>query len=429
MNFISTRDKNVKVSLSEAMQSGLAPDGGLFVPERFPKVDWQNFDENISYAGFAANILREFFKGDELEDSLDKICQNAFTFPVPVKRLDENTSILELFHGPTLSFKDFGARFLANCLGFINSDKPFTILVATSGDTGSAVAAAFHGKSRTRVIVMFPKDKISERQEKQITCWGDNIQAVEVEGVFDDCQALVKEAFKTSWWMDKTKLNTSNSINIGRLLPQSVYYAYTSWRNYLKTGKKANYIIPSGNIGNITAAFWAKQMGFPIDEISMSLNANDTVIDYLKTGEFNPRASVETLANAMDVGNPSNFERLLYLSGNYENFKNNVKATCVSDPEIKNEIEQVYNQYNEVICPHTATGFVARKQSDSSKDYIIVATAHPAKFESVIEPVLGIEVAPTEALQQLLDKEQHKVAINKSMDELCKVYLKAFDKM
>lgn len=427
MNFISTRDKNIKVSLSEAMQSGLAPDGGLFVPERFPTVDWQNFDENISYAEFAANTLREFFEGDELETSLDKICQNAFTFDVPVKKLDKNTSVLELFHGPTLSFKDFGARFLANCLSSISSDKPFTILVATSGDTGSAVAAAFHGKSNIRVVVMFPKDKISKRQEKQITCWGDNIQAVEVEGVFDDCQALVKEAFKTSWWTDKTKLNTSNSINIGRLLPQSTYYAYTSWQYYLQTGKKANYIVPSGNIGNITAAFWAKQMGFPIDEISMSLNANDTVIDYLKTGEFNPRSSVETLANAMDVGNPSNFERLLYLLGDYKNFKNNVKATCVSDAEIKDEIKQVYNQYNEIVCPHTATGFVARKQRDSNKDYIIVATAHPAKFESVIEPILDIEVAPTEALQKLLDKEQHKVAIDKSMNELCEVYSKSFN--
>lgn len=427
MNFISTRDKDIKVSLSEAMQSGLAPDGGLFVPERFPTVDWQNFYKHISYAKFAANTLREFFEGDELESSLDKICKNAFTFAVPVKRLDDNTSVLELFHGPTLSFKDFGARFLANCLSSIDSDKPFTILVATSGDTGSAVAAAFHGKSNIRVVVMFPKDKISKRQEKQITCWGDNIQAVEVEGVFDDCQSLVKEAFKTSWWTDKTKLNTSNSINIGRLLPQSTYYAYTSWQYYLKTGKKANYIVPSGNIGNITAAFWAKQMGFPIDEISMSLNANDTVTDYLKTGEFNPRASIETLANAMDVGNPSNFERLLYLLGNYENFKNNVKARCVSDTEIKDEIKQVYKQYNEVVCPHTATGFVSRKQSDSNKDYIIVATAHPAKFESVIEPVLDIEVAPTEALQQLLDKEQHKVSIDKSMNDLCEVYSKAFN--
>lgn len=427
MNFISTRDKNIKVSLSEAMQSGLAPDGGLFVPERFPKVDWQNFAKDITYAEFAANTLREFFKGDQLEASLDKICNNAFTFDVPVKRLDKTTSVLELFHGPTLSFKDFGARFLANCLSSIDSEKPFTILVATSGDTGSAVAAAFHGKGNIRVIVMFPKGKISKRQEKQITCWGDNIQAVEVEGVFDDCQSLVKEAFKTPWWTERTKLNTSNSINIGRLLPQSTYYAYTSWQHYLQTGEKANYIVPSGNIGNITAAFWAKQMGFPIGEISMSLNANDTVIDYLNTGEFNPRASVETLANAMDVGNPSNFERLLYLLGNYENFKANVKAICVSDFEIIEEIKQVYRQYNEVVCPHTATGFVAKNQLDANKDYIIVATAHPAKFESVIEPVLDIQVPATPALQKLLDKEQHKVAINKSMDELCEVYTRAFE--
>lgn len=422
MNFISTRSNNIKVSLSEAMQSGLAPDGGLFVPERFPTVDWKSFEKGMSYPEFAASMLKEFFEGDELEPFLHKICQNAFTFPVPVKRLDKNTSILELFHGPTLSFKDFGARFLANCLSFIESDKPFTILVATSGDTGSAVAAAFYGKRNIRVVVMFPRGKISKRQEKQITCWGDNIQAVEVEGVFDDCQALVKEAFRTPWWTERTKLNTSNSINIGRLLPQSTYYAYTSWQYYLETGKKANYIVPSGNVGNITAAFWAKEMGFPIGEISMSLNANDTIIDYLDTGRFSPRASIETLANAMDVGNPSNFERLLYLLGDYENFRKNVKAICVSDFEIIEEIKQVYDQYGEIICPHTATGFVSRSQYDSDKDYIVVSTAHPAKFESVIEPILNINVPPTEALQELLDREQHKVTITKSMDELCEVY-------
>ncbi|GAB4226368.1 MAG: threonine synthase [Francisella sp.] len=427
MKFISTRDSNIKFSLSETMQRGLAPDGGLFVPERFPLVDWQSFPQDISYADFAANMLRDFFEKDNLKDYLDNICHNAFTFNVPVKRLDENTSILELFHGPTLSFKDFGARFLANCLSCIDSDKPFTILVATSGDTGSAVASAFYGKSNIRVVVMFPKDKISKRQERQITCWSDNVLAVEVNGVFDDCQSLVKEAFKTSWWLERTKLNTSNSINIGRLLPQSTYYAYTSWQYYLQTGKKANYIVPSGNVGNITAAFWAKQMGFPIDEISMSLNANDTIAEYLATGKFNPKASVKTLANAMDVGNPSNFERLIYLLGSYDNFKANVKAICVSDAEITQEIQRVYNKYNEVICPHTATGFVVKNKLNSNKDYIIVATAHPAKFENVIEPILNISVPPTLALQKLLDKQQYKVTINNSMQELCEIYAKYFE--
>jgi threonine synthase len=422
MNFISTRDKNIKVSLSEAIQTGLSPDGGLFVPEKFHKVDWENIDKNISYPEFATNMLKEFFKGDELEPHLLQICENAFTFDIPIKRLNDNTSVLELFHGPTLSFKDFGARFLANSLSFIKSDKPFTILVATSGDTGSAVASAFYGKQNIKVVVMFPKNKVSKRQEKQITCWGDNIHAVEVEGVFDDCQALVKKAFTMDWWSEKTKLNTSNSINVGRLLPQSTYYAYTSWQYFLQTGKKANYIVPSGNVGNITAAFWAKKLGFPIGEISMSLNSNDTINEYIKTADFTPKSSVETLANAMDVGHPSNFERLVNLFGSHENFVKNVKAFCVDDTEITNQIKKVHNDYGYTICPHTATTFYAREQLDQNKDYILVSTADPAKFESVIEPILNIEVPPTKALQELLDKNHKKVSINNSMQELCDVY-------
>ena len=423
MNFISTRNNSIKASLSEALQNGLAPDGGLFVPEKFPKVNWQNFDKDIKYSEFATNTLKDFFAGDELESHLAQICNNAFNFPTPVKRIDKTTSVLELFHGPTLSFKDFGARFLANCLSFIKTDKPLTILVATSGDTGSAVASAFHKKENIQVLVMFPKEKISERQEKQITCWGDNIQAVEVKGTFDDCQALVKEAFKTSWWTSRTRLNTSNSINIGRLLPQSTYYAYTSWQYFLETGKKANYIIPAGNVGNTTAAFWAKEMGFPIDEISISLNANDTITEYISTGEFKPKASVKTLANAMDVGNPSNFERLLNLLGSYGNFKENVKAVCVSDAKITDEIKHIHDKYNEIICPHTATAFNAKNYYDIDKDYIIVATAHPSKFESVIEPILNINIPPTPALQELLDRKQHKVTIKANMQDLCNVFL------
>lgn len=422
MNFISTRDKSIKVSLSEAIQTGLSPDGGLFVPEKFHKVDWKNIDKNISYPKFATNMLKEFFKGDELEPHLQQICENAFTFDIPIKRLNDNTSVLELFHVPTLSFKDFGARFLANSLSFVKSDKPFTILVATSGDTGSAVASAFYGKKNIKVVVMFPKDKVSKRQEKQITCWGDNIQAVEVEGVFDDCQALVKEAFTMDWWSAKTKLNTSNSINIGRLLPQSTYYAYTSWQYFLQTGKKANYIVPSGNVGNITAAFWAKELGFPIGEISMSLNSNDTINEYIKTSEFTPKSSVQTLANAMDVGHPSNFERLVNLLGGHENFVKNVKAFCADDDQIINQTKKIYNEYNYIICPHTATTFYARENLDQNKDYILVSTADPAKFESVIEPILGIEVPPTKALQELLDKQHQKVTISNSMQELCDVY-------
>lgn len=422
MQYHSTRNPNYTVSLSKAMQAGLANDGGLFVPSHFPTIAWQSFDTQMRYSQFATKMLTPFFEGDELAPYLGQICRDSFSFAVPVVQLDQTQSVLELFHGPTLSFKDFGARFLANSLSHIKNDKPFTILVATSGDTGSAVAAAFHGKANIRVVVMFPEGKISQRQERQITCWGDNVQAVAVRGMFDDCQALVKQAFTTPWWSERTTLNTSNSINIGRLLPQSTYYAYTAWQHFLKTGKKANFIVPSGNIGNITAAFWAKKMGFPIDEIVMSQNANDTIREYLANGEYRAKASKETLANAMDVGNPSNFERLKHLMGDYDNFKATIRTFCTSDDEIRNQIKRVDQCYAMTICPHTATGFYARQQLPQDRHYFIVATAHPAKFESVIEPILGYEIPATEALQALLDRPQHKVLINADMHELCDVY-------
>lgn len=427
MKYISTRGKQVSVNLSFAMKTGLAGDGGLYIPEHFPVIDWKSLPEDMLYPDFAEFMLTPFFKGDELEHKLKQICQNAFSFPVPVKQLDEHNSILELFHGPTLSFKDFGARFLANSLSQVKTDKVITIIVATSGDTGSAVAAAFHNQPNIRVVVMFPEGKISKRQEKQITCWGDNVLAVSVEGVFDDCQKLVKEAFTKSWWTDRTHLNTSNSINIGRLLPQATYYAYTSWQHYLKHNEVANYIVPTGNIGNVCAAFWAKQIGFPIGEIVLSQNANNTVGEYLAKGKYTPKNSIETLANAMDVGKPSNIERLFNLFPEFKDFKENIQAITVSDAQISETIKVVYDKYNEEICPHTATAFFARQQLDKDKKYICVATAHPAKFESVIEPILGKEIPPTEQLKALLDKAQSKVEIQANMDELCKAYSQYFN--
>ncbi|MFT6835742.1 MAG: threonine synthase [Francisellaceae bacterium] len=422
MKYISTRDKNCSVSLSYAMKTGLAADGGLYIPEEFPVIDWQNISKDTAYANFAQMVLAPFFKGDVLESKIKTICDNAFDFNVPVKKLDENNFLLELFHGPTLSFKDFGARFLANSLSLVESDQVITIIVATSGDTGSAVAAAFHKQPNIRVVVMFPKGKISKRQEKQITCWGDNVLAVSVEGVFDDCQAIVKEAFTNSWWSDRTHLNTSNSINVGRLLPQITYYAYTSWQHYLEYGDKANYIVPTGNIGNVSAAFWAKKIGFPINEIVLSQNANNTIGAYLASGEYSPKNSIETLANAMDVGKPSNLERLFNLFPEFKDFKHHIKAITVSDEQITQTIKEVYQKFDEEICPHTATAFFARKQLDSNKKYILVSTAHPAKFESVIEPILDKKIPATKALQELLDRKQVKVEISADMDELCSAY-------
>ena len=411
MFFYSTRDKNNQKTVSQAILQGLAEDGGLFVPEYFPQIDISSLDSSLTYPEFAAKILADYFKGDQLESQLPEICKNAFNFPLPVKKLNSNTHIMELFHGPTLSFKDFGARFLAECMSRLSKERKTTIIVATSGDTGSAVAGAFYQKPNIEVVVMFPKGQISKRQEQQITCWGENILSVAVNGTFDDCQKIVKQSFSDRWFTDRAHLSSANSINIARLLPQLTYNAYTSWQFFLKHGEKAGYIIPTGNVGNSTAAFWAKAMGFPIREIALATNANRVISDYIENGKFEPRQSVATIANAMDVGNPSNFERLSYLYNTLDLFKANVKAFSVSDEEIRSIVTEVNQQFDYVVCPHTATGYFARKKLDD-KQWIIAATADPCKFETILEPIVNkiLPIAPQ--LQELLNKPAKLVEVD-----------------
>ena len=411
MFFYSTRDKNNQKTVSQAILQGLAEDGGLFVPEYFPQIDISSLDSSLTYPEFAAKILADYFKGDQLESQLPEICKNAFNFPLPVKKLNSNTHIMELFHGPTLSFKDFGARFLAECMSRLSKERKTTIIVATSGDTGSAVAGAFYQKPNIEVVVMFPKGQISKRQEQQITCWGENILSVAVNGTFDDCQKIVKQSFSDRWFTDRAHLSSANSINIARLLPQLTYYAYSSWQFFLKHGEKAGYIIPTGNVGNSTAAFWAKAMGFPIREIALATNANRVISDYIENGKFEPRQSVATIANAMDVGNPSNFERLSYLYNTLDLFKANVKAFSVSDEEIRSIVTEVNQQFDYVVCPHTATGYFARKKLDD-KQWIIAATADPCKFETILEPIVNkiLPIAPQ--LQELLNKPAKLVEVD-----------------
>lgn len=419
MFFYSTRDKNNHKMVSETILQGLAEDGGLFVPEYFPQINLADLDAKLSYPEFAAKILADYFKGDELESQLQNICKNAFTFPLPVRKLNNNTYVMELFHGPTLSFKDFGARFLAECMSRLSKDRKTTIVVATSGDTGSAVACAFHKKSNVEVVVMFPKGQISKRQEQQITCWGDNILSVAVEGTFDDCQKIVKQAFTEDWWKTRAHLSSANSINIARLLPQLTYYAYTSWQFFLEHGEKAGYIIPTGNVGNSTAAFWAKNMGFPIREIALATNANRVISDYLATGKFEPKPSVSTIANAMDVGNPSNFERLSYLYNTLDDFKDNVTAYSVNDDEIRKIITEVNQEFDYVVCPHTATGYFARKELSSSP-WIIAATADPCKFETIIEPITKTTLPVAPQLQEILAKSAKVVEVKADIKEVQK---------
>ncbi|MDH3978293.1 MAG: threonine synthase, partial [Gammaproteobacteria bacterium] len=319
MKFISTRTHQ-QVRLEQAIMSGTAPDGGLYVPETLPTFSIEDFDgaDAGSLAEIAAVFLAPFFAGSSLEGDLQSICNDALNFPVPVHQLEgeeHDLAVLEIFHGPTAAFKDVGARFLASTMVAI-IDKgefakpPVTVMVATSGDTGGAVAAAYHRKPGTKVIVLFPDGRVSPRQQHQLTCWGDNVVSLSVRGEFDDCQRLVKAAFADEMLNQQHNLVSANSINVGRLLPQAAYYAKASLEHYRKTGQHSNFIIPTGNLGNGFACVWAKRMGLPIDRIIFATNENTTVPDFLRSGDYEPRPSKATLASAMDVGDPSNMERL-----------------------------------------------------------------------------------------------------------------------
>jgi threonine synthase len=407
MLYVSTRNKERPVSASEAILQGLASDGGLFVPQHFPLIPMAALEGATSYAELAYEVLAPFFVDDELQNHLAEICFEAFNFPIPLHYFSKTEAVLELFWGPTAAFKDFGARFLAASIERLlkERDEKLTILVATSGDTGGAVAAAFHKRENIKVKVLFPKGKVSKRQEKQLTCWGDNIESYAVNGVFDDCQKMVKEAFMDQSLVEKEKLSSANSINLGRLLPQMVYPVYASLELYNLTKAEPTIIIPSGNVGNSCGSYWAKIIGAPIKNIVLALNNNRTVLDYLESGKYEKRSSVATLANAMDVGDPSNIERLIDLFGDFETFREEVSAYSVDDQTILKTIEKVWEDKNYLVCPHTATGEYVRSILNLNNPSIVYATAHPAKFENVVEPVIKREVQVPEQLASLLDKE------------------------
>ncbi len=411
MQFASTRGKAPEVGFSAALAQGLAPDGGLYVPQQWPAVALASLPDASDLAGIAAPFIGGFAAGDPLESEVDAIVHEAFNFPAPLLPLDADgrLAVLELFHGPTAAFKDFGARFLAACLTRIRRghSRPLRILVATSGDTGGAVAAAFHRQPGIEVVVLFPKGLVSPTQQQQLTCWGDNISSLAVQGTFDDCQRLVKEAFLDPQMRAEAELSSANSINLGRLLPQAMYYAATSldiWRRY---GEKASFIIPSGNLGNSVACLWAQRMGLPIGEIVLAHNANRTVVDYLQTGELRPRPSVATLASAMDVGSPSNLERMTALYPDARQLGTALSAVSISDAQISARITHDYSARGQVWCPHTATAAEAYEQLSAERRasgrWVLVATAHPAKFREIVEPLIGQPVAVPENLQRLFE--------------------------
>jgi threonine synthase len=427
MKFVSTRDAARDVTLSDAITHGIAPDGGLFVPSQIPRVSLDRIATDADLASIASVVLQPYAMDDPLERDLDDICRDAFTFPAPVVPLrgaPGPASVLELFHGPTSAFKDFGARFIASALERLRagrSGKKLTILVATSGDTGGAVAAAFHRRPWADVVLLYPKGLVSARQAHQLSCWGDNVRTFRVRGTFDDCQRIVKGALRDPDLAKTFEFSSANSINLGRLLPQIVYYASSSLTLWRAERRKPNFIVPSGNLGNAVACVLARDMGLPIGDIVMATNANLTVTDYLNTGTWRPRPSVATLASAMDVGDPSNMERLRAYSPTVEQLRTRVTAYEVSDEQIRQMIREGVTRYGRVWCPHSATAAHVYEQlarSRADEHWVLVATAHPAKFDEIVEPLIGRPVPIPPSLEQLLARERHESDLEPSLDAL-----------
>lgn len=386
MKFVSSRDRQHLFSLKEAVFMGLAPDGGLFMPAEYPEIHRSNIIDSASagFAGLAFQLALPFLEEDIDDDTIREIIESSFDFDIPLRPITDSIYALELFHGPTLAFKDVGARFMARLMAELNSDnKDITILVATSGDTGGAVASAFHGIENIKVTVLYPDGKVSEFQRKQFTTLGDNINCLAVEGNFDDCQRLVKEAFNDKELRKKTRLSSANSINIGRWLPQSFYYHWglIQWNREF-SGISPLIAVPSGNYGNLAAGMLAYYSGVPVSGFIAASNINNTVPEYLETGVYSPRKSTPTVANAMDVGDPSNFERIRYMGGSRDQLRSVISAYTFTDQEITGCISEVFEETGYVLDPHSATGYLALKKS--GQEGFFIATAHPVKFLDVI---------------------------------------------
>lgn len=422
MQFASTRHGAPTVGLSAALTAGLAPDGGLYVPERLPQRALSDFAGAESLVAVAERLLAPFFAGDPLEPELPAILREAFDFDVELRPLrSPHTYALELFHGPTSAFKDFGARFLAACLSRVPraDDQPLTVLVATSGDTGSAVASAFHLRPGFRVAVLYPDGLVSPRQAHQLGAFGDNVSAFRVAGTFDDCQRMVKAALVDQALAADVPLTSANSISLGRLLPQMAYYAWASLlyqREHVQqwgTSKPApplGFVIPTGNLGNALAAILCRAMGLPIGNVVLATNANRVLADYFGGADFTARPSIATVANAMDVGSPSNFERLRWLFPNEAELRSALRVHVASDDRLRAAILRAQTDENITVCPHSAAAYdalgVLRAEGDASP-YAVVCTAHPAKFEGIVEAVLDQEVTLPVALARTLARTPH----------------------
>ncbi|MAD92086.1 MAG: threonine synthase [Gammaproteobacteria bacterium] len=425
MDYFSTRGAG-PINLDDALKRGIANDGGLYLPKNLPKFNISDFDGADSIIDTANILLKPFFLGSSLELEMKDILRETFHFPIPTNNLsipEKNASVLELYHGPTAAFKDIGASFLAACLTRLEGkiESPLTILVATSGDTGGAVAAAFDSRPGMRVVVLFPDGRVSARQEHQLCCWSENVLSLRVKGSFDDCQSLVKAAMADKELSITHRFSSANSINIGRLLPQSTYYADSSLQHFHRTGKKPGFIIPTGNLGNALACIIAREMGLPIGPIILSTNANKTIPNYLKSLKWAPSESLQTLATAMDVGNPSNMERLRHLVGDAKVLRNKIGVSSVEDNEIEEAIKKDHETFGFTTCPHTATATHVWRNLDTALQkhhWIIVATAHPAKFETIVEPLIEEKIPMPPDLANILSKTTSAVDIEPTLGGL-----------
>jgi len=416
MHCLSTRGGD-SAPITLALQRGLALDGGLYLPERVPHFQISDFEGAAELPAVATRLLQPFFEDTPLSDQVGAICSEALNFPTPLCALPEPGSyLLELFHGPTAAFKDIGARFLAECLSRLRDPMAadVTVLAATSGDTGSAVAAAFHGRPGFRAAILFPDGRVSPRQAHLLSCFGDNIASYAVQGNFDACQAMVKAAFADAELQAHCPLTSANSISLGRLLPQSAYYAHSALTHWRTHGTALNFVIPTGNLGNGLAALYARMMGLPVGEIVLATNANRVLPDFLDSGRYEPRASLATLANAMDVGAPSNLERLRALFPEHSALRAEVSAHSVDDTRIRARIQTFKREQGRVICPHTAVAaevLADLRRAGDLRDWCIVATAHPAKFESVVEPLIGETIAVPPGMRHWLDRPAQAIAL------------------
>ena len=424
MKFYSLNNQNIKVSFKNAVIAGIAPDKGLYFPEHITPLSIDYFEqiEQLSDHEIAFQAIHQFVSEDIPDEALKQIIANTLDFDFPVVDIEENVGTLELFHGPTMAFKDVGARFMANCLGYFSQGEKqdVTVLVATSGDTGGAVANGFLGVDGVKVVILYPSGKVSEIQEKQLTTLGQNIEAMEVDGVFDDCQRMVKTAFLDTEITDHKKLTSANSINVARWLPQLFYFLF-AYKQAKSKGKEIVFSVPSGNFGNICAGMVAQKLGMPVKHFVASTNVNDVVPKFMESGVYEPMPSVATISNAMDVGDPSNFVRIRHLyQDDMETLQKSLSSHSFTDENTKAIMKELYSKTGYVMDPHGAVGYLGLKEYQKSNPNtfgIFLETAHPVKFLDVVEDTLDISPQIPPQIMKVMDKEKKSYKIS-SYEEL-----------